>query len=375
MPRESSQTVLLPREPSRRRVIILTGLAVLLPLSLTLYWLLPLFSAGSTIVPREEVESYPEFKGVERYLRSYLRGLLGPEPGKTANPIINHISESGTHRLNPLIFVEFVVDARPAPAQSVATTLRHPGRLRVRVDRLIWMLALSTFLGVAAYFFQIMPRSPISEASPQYQGASVDFQEVMQSEISRLTNLGDRLYQRSRLLLASGVLVAFSGVGALFFLIPNHFLLPSERLESGRVISEAQQDGPDKELLRDLQALLKASGLVLQIEVFAFILLRQYRSAFGDYTYFHNLRLRYVHYLAASKALLSMQDPLWAQTGVYMANFLLGGDSFSAAARKPGAQDSESDGTDGLPPPLDRLFPDLRLGRSGKTTSGNGGTS
>lgn len=346
------------------RVVALTSLAVLISLSLITYWLFPFLAVlktGSTLVLRDEVERYPEFEEIKSNLTSYVRGIV------KAKPINLTTSESGTHPISPLVFVEFIITARSASDGSPMTIgLAAPGMLRVRVDRLIWMLAGTILLGLGTYFLQIIPWKPSSEAPPNHRG--MDFLALMEAEISRLTEIGDRLYLRSRLLLIAGVLVAFSGVGALFFLIPNHFLLPSERLASGT----------DKELLRDLQALLKASGLVLQVEVFAFVLLRQHRSAFGDYTEFHSLRQRYVHYLAASKAMeeKGMQAQIGPQTGVYMAHFLLGGDGFSPTARKPpgSAKDGESD-ADGLPFSPDKLFSDLRPPASRKTTPGNGGTT
>ena len=344
--------------PKRLRVAALTtALAIFLPLSWIYFWLAPAWpGSGSSAVPKREVESYEEFKSIKERRTEELRPAL---------PKLKQALEAGTHPLSPLVFVEFVAIAKPAPdKKSVVVEPLLPGRLRVRFDRLIWMLAGTVLMGLLAFFLQIMPKNPEPEAPETYKG--MDFPSLVDAEISKLTEIGKRLYRRSRLLLFFGVAVAFSGVGALFFLIPNHFLLPSERLVFG----------PDKELFRDLQALLKASGLVLQIEAFAFILLRQYRATFEDFIYFHNLRLRYIHYLAASTAMESMQTDLGTKTGVYMANFLLGGDSFSAAASRKTApaQKTEAEGAAKESAVMDKLPSSLSTAGTERTTSGNGGT-
>lgn len=365
------------KEP--RKILVAMVLAALTTASLVLlfgvaYWLvpaLPAFGSGSYWIPLppEQVKDYPEFKKLEQRLKTKLAPVASQ---------LNFVKQSGTQDLSPLVFVEFYGEARPGPNGTIAVEPLPLGLLRVRFDRLIWILVVTGLLAWGGVYFvqSLLQKAPSRVNMPVQSPVNMDFHSLIDAEISRLSGIADRLYRRSRLLLVSGILVAFSGVGTLLFLIPNTFLLRSERLKFTRVQTETLQDETDQKLLQDLQALLQASGLVLQIEFFAFILLRQYRSAFNDYTYFHNLRLRYVHYLAASKAVEAMQTPLEPQTGIYMANFLLGGDSFSpATSRKPGPpQDDESDGTDALPPSLDKLLAGFQPRSSGKPTSGNRGT-
>ena len=233
---------------------------------------------NSSRVSDLEVQDYPEYKALGANLESEMRTI----------PKLKAKSEVGHHRLNWLTNVEFVVTAkREINGGPVAIGLGRPGELKLRYDRLLGTSVLLTAVALGFWFVERRgsTSAPIPPTSASF--AISNLREMLMQEIVRLDLHCAYQARRSRYLLIGGIITAIAGIGVLYFFV------------SAR---EAQSG------LNDLAVFARAFAVVLYVEAFAFLLLRQYRLSEEDYRYFNSKRLGEVRYLMSLQAVTEKID-------------------------------------------------------------------
>ena len=128
-------------------------------------------------------------------------------------------------------------------------------------------------------------------------------------DVQRALATSEQLFSRSTLLLVSGVVMAFVGVGVFFISV-----FPNEGASSS-IHSLV-------DLLSSRQLLLafRSFSMLVFIEAIAWFLLRQYRALIEDYKSFYRYYMRRANYLAALK--ISNQNRDDKQSGLIVRTFL-----------------------------------------------------
>jgi len=134
-------------------------------------------------------------------------------------------------------------------------------------------------------------------------------EEYMIIDVQRALATSEQLFSRSTLLLVSGVVMAFVGVGVFFISV-----FPNEGASSS-IHSLV-------DLLSSRQLLLafRSFSMLVFIEAIAWFLLRQYRALIEDYKSFYRYYMRRANYLAALK--ISNQNRDDKQSGLIVRTFL-----------------------------------------------------
>jgi hypothetical protein len=343
------------RELDRRGPLIRGSafLAIMAFLLLLVFWSFPFLRAsagGSLKVPADEVKGYPEYSQINQKLR----GELTPFPEHT-----NSKAEAGIHPLSPLVFVEFVIiAAKPAkeslspinstPPESPEISVRD-GVLHFRADRLIGTLAGAAILPLLLILISESRRSSWDSKGVRSRPTQLsEFGFLLYAEIERYDQICSSMWKRSRFLLGGGVLAALGGIGALYYLVSNEAVAKE---------------------FADLAPLVRAAAIVLYVESFAFLLLRQHRSAVEDFKYFNSLRLRLLHFIISAQA---QRDSLGPSDPPSMARLLLAEDPFMGQSPRALKEKGEpggasSNGDELLSKVLDSLS--KRIGQQG---SGDG---
>lgn len=325
---------------------------------LILVWMLPYIRGQHA--SSADIESFPTYRAAKRAATGEF---------KPPYSHINSITRIGDESLSPIVFARYEYVIEPDRARTALTFQPRGGRLQVRYDRLTGALVALAGLVLLGYFFRAGRKLPPLEgsntgdklrvsstiSSPALPESKEHLQSILLQEIERGDNLCGRLSLRSNLLLWLGALVAFSGIGAIYFLFPWDVA------------------DPQKEVL----LLVRAFTIVASIEAFALLLLKQYRASQDDFAYYNGLRTRNLHFLSVLLALQSEH----ADTKNWFTAALLAEDPMQGRQRRPvkgGAAareqgpDATKDGTAEDAPLHASLLPLLKELRS-KPKSGDAG--
>lgn len=129
--------------------------------------------------------------------------------------------------------------------------------------------------------------------------------DVLEEEVLTAQKRAEDLYNRSTLLLAGGIILAFIGVGIFYVSLPN--------------LSDRQEIT----LTGYLAQSIKPTSVLLFIEAIAWFLLRQYRALIEDYKSFHRMYLKRANYLISFKTLASDSN---LETNLFLITSLLNED-------------------------------------------------
>jgi len=298
---------------------ILSWLLSAIWFSLIVVWLSPYASRKVPISPGD-IAAFPGYRSATAKAGVDLRAAL---------PHLNRVERIGTEPITPLLFVQYRFIATPSPSRDALEFQPINGDMNLRYDRLVGAITALVGCVLLGMFMNIVRRNsrksgqadPKSEEPIAERPPIGSLKDIIYKEIAYSGNQCRQVTIRSNLMLWLGALVAISGMGALYFLFP-------------------EKTGDSK-----LEALLlvRAFTIVVYVEAFALLLLKQYRQSLDDFAYFNSLRTRNVHYL---NCLLALETES-ADVGKWFSAVLLTEDPLRGRQRrkaKTGRGAAETDG-------------------------------
>lgn len=224
--------------------------------------------------------------------------------------------------VNNMFDAEFSVSTILSPnnATPPETHHVHAQKLAFRYDRAIVFLGLYAIVVLTARTVLIKPR--FSRIGQVESDGLTKAHEMVAPNVSRL--IGDKvvtsavamlqanakaagiradiLFQRSTLLLAGGVLMAFVGVAVFYVTLPDTIKDSTVSISASILgLKETATATPNKEgaAFAYLQHAIRPAGVLFFVEAIAWFLLRQYRALIEDYKWFHRIYMKRCNYLAA----------------------------------------------------------------------------
>jgi hypothetical protein len=156
--------------------------------------------------------------------------------------------------------------------------------------------------------FLVTEKSTKKKSAPPVNSMSSSTENYLVTDVQRALSRSEQLFSRSTLLLVSGVVMAFVGVGVFFVSLTEVSTVitsavagpPSAEAavvqSSSNVMSWLQTIGS-----RQLFLTFKSTAMLIFLEAIAWFLLRQYRALIEDYKSFYRYYMRRANYLAAFK--------------------------------------------------------------------------
>ena len=251
-------------------------------LLLALYWMTPLFSRdfGSEDATTKQIDILRD---------KILHGSLEVSPRE---PIVSSVS------INPFVGVTIVVSMPVEAPDSVSRPVpQFTAYRRFRYDNMILYGGAAVILLLVGRTFA-RPRASVPDAASAVslgipapksgdelsQGQQTVTAEIFLSDqVKTAAAIANGLYDRSTLLIAGGILMAFIGVGLFYVTIPE--------TSDVKTISEY------------LPRVIRPTGMLVFVEAIAWFLLRQYRVQIEDYKSFYRIYLRRANLLIALKTI------------------------------------------------------------------------
>ena len=121
------------------------------------------------------------------------------------------------------------------------------------------------------------------KSAPSEQSRLETAEEFMSNQVRAAEAVAASLYERSTLLIAGGIVMAFIGVGVFYFTLPE------------------TKDASTMSAF--LPRVIRPTGILIFLEAISWFLLRQYRVQIEDYKAFYRIYLRRANLLMALKTL------------------------------------------------------------------------
>jgi hypothetical protein len=216
------------------------------------------------------------------------------------------------YKSSELVEVIIPITVAPTDQGKVVVTPDVP-EFVLRYDRLIlfgggWLIVILAFrtvlsnvsrLSVGPFEVSIenTDATRISSGSPAPHTAI----ELFEMEVKSSERRAESLFERSTLMLAGGIIMAFIGVAIFYVTLPDPPISPESAYLTGPT---SQPNGlSDDKLKWYLLRAIRPAGVLIFVEAIAWFLLRQYRALIEDYKSFHRLYMKRANYLAALRIL------------------------------------------------------------------------
>jgi hypothetical protein len=202
----------------------------------------------------------------------------------------------------------------PYPAKSGRALVAIPATPVVSVNWNFVILALGSVIVMLTGVLTLpkpydLPQPVVPSAAAHSPEPSTE--QYLAADVRRVLSTSEQLFSRSTLLLVSGLVMAFVGVGVFFVSLTEVTGLPSTPAPQ---ISEAASINAGFWFqtigTRQLILTFKSTVMLVFLEAIAWFLLRQYRALMEDYKSFYRYCMRRSNYLAAFKLATERDEKL-----------------------------------------------------------------